>query len=195
MSRIAVALLVSVFPLAAVAAPETYTVDPLHTFPHFAVSHLGFSTMHGRFDRASGKITLDRAAKTGAVDIAIDAASIDTGFSKDPGGKRSRDEHLRSPDFFNVVEFPKITFKSVKVNFKGGEVASVEGNLTMVGVTKPVTLTVTRFKCGADPFGKKERCGADAVGQIKRSDFGIKYALPAVGDDLKLTFEIEAIRD
>lgn len=195
MSRIAVALIAFAFPVAAMAAPESYTVDPLHTFPHFEVSHFDFSTMHGRFDNTSGKITLDRVAKTGTVDIAIDAASITTGFSKDPSGKRSRDEHLRSPDFFDVAEFPKIVFKSTKVNFKGDDVASVEGTLTMIGVTKPVMLTLTHFKCAVDPLNKREKCGADAFGQIRRSDFGMKYALPGVGDDLKLAFEIEAFKD
>ena len=94
-----------------------------------------------------------------------------------------------------MAEFPKITFKSTKVNFKGNDVTSVEGNLTLTGVSRPVTLAVTHSKCGQNPLNKKEMCGADAVGQIKRSDFGMKYALPAVGDDFKLTFEIEAYKD
>lgn len=184
------AILSTTLPLAAQAA-DSYTIDPAHTFPHFAINHLGFSTMHGRFDETSGKVTLDRAAKSGTVDISIKTASVNTGFAK-------RDEHLKSPDFFNAAEFPSITYKSSKMKFKGDTPASVEGELTMNGVTKPVTLTVNDFKCGPnpmDPTKKQIKCGADASAQIKRSDFGIKFALPAVGDEVLLTFEIEAAKD
>lgn len=182
---IAVLLLASL-PLAAHA--ESYTIDPPHTYAHFSVSHLGFSTMQGRFDKSSGKVTLDRAAKSGSVNIEIETASISTGFAK-------RDDHLRSPDFFNAAEFPRISYKSNMIKFNGDTPASVEGNLTMAGVTKPVTLTIDAFKCGANPMNKKEECGAAASAQIKRSDFGIKYALPGIGDDIKLVFEVEAYKD
>jgi polyisoprenoid-binding protein YceI len=174
-------------PLSAQAA-DSYTLDPAHTYPNFTISHLGFSTMHGRFERSSGKVTLDRAAKTGSVEIAIETASVNTGFAK-------RDDHLKSPDFFNAAEFPNITFKSTAFHFKGDTPSSVDGNLTISGVTKPVTLTIDSFKCGAHPMNKKEMCGADASAQIKRSDFGIKYGLPAIGDDVKLDFEIEAMKN
>jgi polyisoprenoid-binding protein YceI len=182
------ALVVSVaLPLSAFAA-DSYTVDPNHTFPHFSINHLGFSTMHGRFDKTSGTVTLDRAAKTGSVEIAIESASVSTGFAK-------RDEHLRSPDFFNAAEFPAITYKSTAMHFKGDTPASVDGNLTISGVTKPVTLTIDAFNCGTNPMSKKDECGAGASAQIKRSDFGVKFGLPAVGDDVKLVFEIEAIKN
>ncbi len=180
-------LLAASLPLTAHAA-ESYTVDPMHTFPHFSISHLGFSTMQGRFDKTSGKVTLDRTAKTGSVEIAIETASVSTGFAK-------RDEHLKSPDFFNAAEFPTISYQSTALHFKGDALASVDGNLTMAGVTRPVTLTIDAFKCGANPMNKKDECGAAASAQIKRSDFGIKYGLPNVGDDVKLVFEIEAIKD
>lgn len=169
-------------------AAESYTVDPAHTFPYFSISHLGFSTMHGRFDTSSGKVTLDLAAKTGSVDIAIDANSISTGFAK-------RDAHLKSPDFFNAAEFPTITYKSSSIKFKGDVPVSVDGNLTLLGVSKPVTLTIDAFKCGTNPMNKKDECGAAATAQIKRSDFGMKAFLPGVGDDVKLEFEIEAYKD
>jgi polyisoprenoid-binding protein YceI len=181
------ALFVTALPLAAHAA-DSYTVDPAHTFPHFTVNHLGFSTMHGRFDSSSGKITLDMAKKTGTVDISIATSSLSTGFAK-------RDEHLKSPDFFNVAEYPSMTFKADSMKFKGDALASIDGNLTLLGVTKPVTLTIDAFKCGAHPMSKKELCGAAATTQIKRSDFGMKTFLPAVGDDIKLEFEIEAYKD
>lgn len=182
------ALVVSVaLPLSAFAA-DSYTVDPPHTFPHFSISHLGFSTMQGRFDKTSGTVTLDRAAKTGSVEIAIESASVSTGLAK-------RDDHLKSPDFFNAAEFPNITYKSTAMHFKGDTPASVDGNLTILGVSKPVTLKIDAFNCGTNPMSKKDTCGAAASTQIKRSDFGVKYGLPAVGDDVKLVFEIEAIKN
>jgi len=191
MKRSLLALLVAgSLPLAAHAA-NSYTIDPQHTYPHFSVNHLGFSTMQGRFDTSSGKVTLDAAAKKGTVEFSIEAASVNTGFAK-------RDDHLRTPDFFNAAEYPTITFKSTAVKFKGDKPTSVEGNLTMLGVTKPVKLEVSAFNCGLhpmDPTKKKFVCGADAQAEIKRSDFGMKYGVPAVGDTIKLVFEIEAIRD
>ena len=95
----------------------------------------------------------------------------------------------------DAAEFPAITFKSSKIKFKGDAPASIEGELTMLGVTKPVTLTVTEFKCGENPMSKKYECGAGAVAQIKRSEFGMTKFLPAVGDDIKLEFEIEANKE
>lgn len=180
-------LLAATLPLAAHAA-DSYTADPAHTYALFSVSHFGYSTMHGRFDRSSGKVTLDRTAKNGTVDITIEAASVSTGFAK-------RDEHLKSPDFFNAAEFPSIVYKSDSIKFKGDTPASVPGKLTLLGVTKPVTLTIDAFKCGPNPMSHKEECGAAATAQIKRSDFGMKAFLPGVGDDIKLEFEIEAYKD
>lgn len=177
----------STLSLSALAA-ETYTVDPAHTFPHFSINHLGFSTMHGRFDKTSGTITLDRAAKTGTVDIGIDTDSISTGFAK-------RDKDLKSPDFFDVAEFPTMTYKSSSITFKGDTPVSVNGSLTLLGVTKPVKLTIDAFKCGINPMHKKEECGAGASAEIKRSDFGMKAFLPGIGDDVKLVFEIEAYKN
>jgi len=189
MRRAVVVGLLSVVPAAAAfAAPESYTIDPNHTFPHFAISHLGFSTMHGRFDKTQGKLVIDQEKKTGSVEVVIDATSVDTGFGK-------RDDHLRSPDFLNVAEFPEIKYKSTKVTLLDGDKANVEGELTLMGVTKPVTLDVHRVHCGVHPMNKKDVCGFDATATIKRSDFGVNYALPAIGDEMKLTFEVEAVKE
>ncbi len=179
---------VSALPAVGLAAPSTYTVDPAHTYPHFAINHLGFSTMHGRFNATEGKITVDLAGKTGAVDIKIDANSVDTGFQK-------RDDHLRSPDFLNAAEFPAITYKSNKVVISDNSSATVDGTLTIMGVSKPVTLAVDHIQCGANPMNKKETCGFNATATIKRSDFGVNYALPAVGDEMNITLEVEAVKD
>ena len=174
-------------PLTALAA-DNYTIDSAHTYPHFSISRLGFSTMQGRFDKTSGKVTLDRAGRTGSVEIDIESASISTGFAK-------RDDHLRGPDFFVTEEFPTISYKSTKFNFNGDTPSSVDGDLTILGVTKPVTLTISSFNCGTNPMSKKDTCGAAASTQINRSDFGVKYGLPNIGDDVKLVFEIEAIKN
>lgn len=195
MLKIASAVIFAVLPVSVMAA-ESYTIDPLHTFPNFAINHLGFSTMHGRFGKTAGKLTLDQATHSGAVEVEIDAASVDTGFVK-------RNDHLRSPDFLNAAEFPDITYKSTKVTItgdasRGNATAVVEGNLTISGVSKPVTLKVTRMHCGINPMDPKKeqyRCGFDAEASIKRSDFGIKYGLPAIGDDMNIALEVEAVRD
>ena len=182
-----VVLLSAILLLPATGIADSYTIDPTHTYPNFTINHLGFSTLHGRFAKTSGTLSMDKAKGTGSVDIVIDAASIDTGFKK-------RDDHLRSPDFFNVVEFPEMTFKSTKVTFSG-KGATVVGDLTMKGVSKSVTLTVDSINCGVHPFNKKDVCGFNASTQLKRSDFGIKYALPAVGDDVMLSIEVEAVKN
>jgi len=182
-------------PFAASAAPETYNLDPTHTIPVFSVSHFGMSTVYGHFERSSGKVVLDRAAKTGSIEVKIPTATINTGDSKRADGQRSRDEHLRTTDFFNVAEFPEMVFKSTKVNFAGDKVQSIEGNLTLLGVTKPVTLTATAFNCGANPMSKKEMCGADLAGSIKRSDFGMKYGVPAISDEVKLLIAVEGYKE
>lgn len=188
-------LILAALPLAAAAAPENYTLDPYHTYPNFMVEHWGLSMMFGRFDKTTGKFSLDRAAKTGSVELTIETASISTGDNERGGRPRSRDEHLRQADFFNVAEFPRMTFRSTKVNFDGDLPSSVEGNLTLLGVSKPLTLSFERFKCGQNPFSKKDRCGGNAVGKIKRSDFGMRTAIPAVGDEIMLNIEFEGDKD
>ena len=184
-----------VLPAAAFAAPETYNLDPTHTTPNFSVQHLGMSTVYGHFERATGKVVIDQAAKTGSVEVKIPTATISTGDAKHTDGTRSRDEHLRTTDFFNVAEFPDMTFKSTKMNFAGDKLQSVDGNLTLLGVTKPITLAATAFTCGANPMSKKAMCGGDLSATIKRTDFGMKYAVPAIGDEVKLIIAVEAYKE
>lgn len=193
MYRLAAAALLAL-PLSAFAA-DSYTIDPYHTFPGFTIDHLGISTMYGRFDKTTGKATLDRAAKSGSLDLTIEANSITTGDNDKGSRPRSRDEHLRSPDFFNVAEFPTMTFKSTRVVFKGDNPATLEGNITLLGVTKPVSFTIDRWRCMTHPQSKKDICGGNASGTIKRSDFGMKFAIPGVGDEQQLYIEMEAIKD
>ena len=175
----------------AFAAAESYTLDPNHTYPNFTINHLGFSKMHGRFGSTSGKMTLDRETMTGSIEVTIDAASIDTGFGK-------RNDHLRSPDFLNVGEFPTITYRADNVKLNKDGTGDVHGKLTLAGVTKDVTLHVDHMNCATHPFDpskKKFVCGFNATATIMRSDFGVKYGLPAIGDEMQLEFEVEAERN
>ncbi len=195
MKKAVIAVIAVAAPFAVQAAPESYTLDPAHTFPYFEVDHLGVSTMRGFFRKSSGKFTLDHAAKAGAVEINVDTASIDTGDNDKGNRPRARDEHLRTADFFNVAEFPRMNFKSTGVKFVGDNPAEIAGQLTLLGVTKPLTLKVERWICKDNPMSKKPMCGGNASATLKRSDFGMKYGIPAIGDDLKLFFEFEGYKD
>lgn len=188
-SKLMLALLA---PLPVLAAPVTYNIDPIHSFPNFTIGHLGMTQIHGRFERMTGKVVLDTAAKTGALEVKIPTATVSTGDAKRNDGTRSRDEHLRAADFFNSAEFPDMLFKSTKFNFAGDKLESVDGTLTLLGVTKPVKLNVTSFNCGAHPFTKKPMCGAYVEGTIKRTDFGMKFGVPAIADEVKLAIGVEA---
>jgi polyisoprenoid-binding protein YceI len=169
-------------------ASESYTLDASHTFPSFEVMHLGYSLQRGRFNKTSGKITMDAAGRKGTAEITIDAASVDTGLAK-------LEEHLRGEDFFNVAKHPTITFKGDKFTFDGDKVKSVSGNLTMLGITKPVTLNAAYFNCADHPMAKKKACGGDFTTTVRRTDFGMKYAVPAVADDVTLRIQVEAFKD
>jgi polyisoprenoid-binding protein YceI len=193
--RILAAALSAAIPVTALATPSTVTFDPVHTFTYFSVEHLGLSNQLGRFDRTTGRISLDPAARDGSLEVAIDAASVDTGDSEKNGRGRSRDEHLRSADFFNTAEFPKITYKATHVAFNGDTPASVEGKLTLLGTTQPVALKVERFRCMAAQGTRKERCGGNATARFKRSDFGMKYGIPGVGDEVTLMIAFEGNKE
>lgn len=173
---------------AVLAAPETYVIDPNHSMPRFEYSHLGYSSQSSRFDKTTGKITIDRVAKTGVVDVTIDATTVDSGFPL-------FNTHLLGEDFFNTAKYPTITFKSTSVKFDGDKVASVDGNLTVKGVTKPVSLTLNSFLCMPHPMLKKDACGATATTKIKRTDFNMAKYVPYVSDEVMLTIPVEAIKE
>jgi len=189
MLKPALACLSSLAAAAAVAAPVTYTLDPNHTFPSFEADHFGgMSILRGKFDASSGKVVLDKDARSGTVEVTVDMTSIDFGHPK-------LNEHTKSAEMFDVVKFPTATFKGKLANFKGDAPTSVEGQLTLHGVTKPVTLTVNQFKCMVNPMYKKEVCGADAEGSINRADFGVNYGQQfGFKMDVKLRIEVEGIR-
>ena len=187
MKSIVAAVVVSLVAAPALAA-DCYTIDPAHTFPHFEVSHFGFSTHRGQFNKTAGKLTLDRAAKTGSIEIVVQTASVATG---DP----RLETELRSDKFFNVEKHPTMTFRSKTLRFNGDVPAAAEGELTLLGVTRPLTLMIARVQCGAHPMNKKEDCGAEVSGTLKRSDFGMKTFIPAIGDDVTIRIQVEAWKD
>jgi polyisoprenoid-binding protein YceI len=196
MKRTAIALVAATLPLAAAAQVESYNIDPYHTVPYFETDHLGFATMRGRFDKPTGKFAIDRAAKTATLEIVIETKTLSTGDPDRDARPRTRDEHLRTPDFFNVAEFPTMTYKSTGVKFQGDDLDVVEGNLTLLGVTKPVQLKIVRWKCGPDPRtqGKRYQCGGNATGMFKRSDFGMKFGIGPIGDDVTLWMSFYGFR-
>ena len=172
------------------SANSTYVIDTagVHYYAGFQISHLGFSTMHGRFDTLSGTIKYDDAEPTNSqVSVTIKASSINTNMAK-------RDAHLKSPDFFNVEEFSDITFVSTKLVKTGEKKAKMTGNLTMMGVTRAITLDTTLINIGANPFSKAPTAAWSARGTIKRSNFGSKYGAPAIGNEVTLIIDIEALK-
>jgi polyisoprenoid-binding protein YceI len=179
------ALLASV----ALAEPVTYQVDPAHTYPSFAADHFGgVSVWRGKFDHSSGTIVLDREKGTGTVDITVDAASIDFGMPK-------LNEHAKSGEMFDVAQYPTATYKGKLADFKNGAPTRVEGEFTLHGITKPLTLTINSFMCKPYPPDNKEHCGADASGSFNRADYGIKFGEKyGFKMEVQLAIQVEAVR-
>jgi len=186
MKRLALFAALAAASVAVQAAPVTYTIDNSHTYPHFTYNHLGFSNQTHKFDKTSGTVVLDRKAKTGSVDVTIYATSVNTGYAL-------FNEHIQAADYFDTTVYPTLTFKSTGMKFKGDQPVSVAGNLTIKGVTKPVTLKITHFKCQPHPMLKVEACGANATTQVKRSEFNMGKNVPFVSDEVTLTIAIEAV--
>ncbi|MFT3801462.1 MAG: YceI family protein [Burkholderiaceae bacterium] len=169
------------------AFAQTYNLDPSHTYPSFEADHLGISVWRGKFNSSKGTVAIDRAAKTGSVNITIDPASIDFGNEKLNG-------HAKSADMFNVEKFPTITYVGKTVKFDGDTPVEVDGELTMLGVTKPVPLKIRSFKCIDHPMLKREVCGADATAEFDRSEFGLNYGLPRFSPKVRLAIQAEAVK-
>ena len=171
------------------AAPITYNVDPDHTHPTFDVDHFGgLSVWRGNFKKTTGKVTLDTAAKTGTVDVIIDTATIDFAHDK-------LNEHVSGPEMLNVAQFPTAEYKGTLGGFTNGAPTTVSGNLTLHGVTKPVTLKINSFKCMQNPMSKKDVCGADASGTFNRADFGVNYGQQyGFNQDVNLHIQVEGVK-
>lgn len=194
LSRAALIALLACVPAAAMAATEQYTIDPEHTFPSFEADHMGISIWRGKFNATRGKVTLDKAADTGAVtagtvDITVDLASADFGHDK-------LNEHAKGPDLFDVAKYPRATYHGTLAGFEDGRPTRLVGELTLHGVTRPVELDINLFNCVPHPMLKREQCGADASGTIQRDDFGID-AGKEYGFDMTVTLriQVEALHD
>jgi polyisoprenoid-binding protein YceI len=173
----------------ALAAPVTYEVDPGHTYPSFEADHMGgLSVWRGKFDKSSGTIVVDKDKSSGTVDITIDTSSIDFGHEK-------LNEHTKGPDLFDVTKYPTATYKGTLAKFVNGAPTQVDGQFTLHGVTKPLTLTIDSFLCKPNPMTKKEVCGADAKATFNRKDYGMPFG-EAYGFkmDVKLAIQVEAVR-
>jgi polyisoprenoid-binding protein YceI len=175
-------------PGSAALADEVYNIDAVHSQPRYEIQHMrGLTTQTGYFTKLSGKVTLDRAAKKGSIDVTIDTTSI---RSHDAS---RLDAILKGEQYFNVEKYPTMTFKSSSLNFDGDKIVGADGELTMIGVTKPVALKVTNFSCGENPFNKKPMCGGEVTTTIKRSEWGMKTGIPtSSGDDVRITIPLEA---
>ena len=184
MSFRVLSLLLASAVIPAVASPVTYTLDPSHSFVHFAYSHMGFSHQEQRINKVSGSITFDAAAKTGSVDVAIDLRSVDTGSKLD--------EDIQGPEFFDTAKFPVATFKSTAVRFVGDKPVAINGDLTIKGITKPAVLKLENFHQGIHPFRKSPAIGADATAKISRAAYGMGADEPLVGDEVTVRIDLEA---
>lgn len=170
----------------ALAAPTTYAIDSDHTHPAFEFPHMGLSWWRGLFGKTTGTVTLDRAAKSGAVDITVATGSIE--FAHD-----EMNQHAVSDKWFNVVKFPTATYKGA-IKFSGDKPSAVDGQLTLLGVTKPVTLKITHFNCIDHPYYKREACGAEAEAELNRADFGLTKGAEGEMGKVKLRISVEALK-
>ena len=176
--------------IAGVAQAETatYAIDPSHTFATFEISHFGASVNRGRFDKKEGTVQLDKAAKTGKVELTIDITSINTGFAP-------FEKHLQSADVFDAAKFPTAKFVGDKFVFDGDKVVSVSGNLTIKGKTNPATFKANQFACYDSPMVKREVCGGDFETTIDRTQFGLDYGIQyGFPKNVRIVAQIEAVK-
>lgn len=187
MKPVLVAVALALASTVAFAAPLTYKIDANHTDVVASWSHFGFSNPVAHFGKVDGSITYD-PANVGAskVEVTLPLSGLNSHIG-------DFDDHLRSDDFFDAGKFPNVTFKSTSVKAAGKGKLTVVGNLTIKGITKPVTLAVTINKVGVQPMANREAAGFNATTTIKRSDFGVGKYAPNVSDDVKLTITTEAI--
>ena len=170
------------------AEPASYAIDPTHTFVTFEISHFGAAVNRGRFDKKQGSVQLDKAAKSGKVEITFDMTSVNTGTP-------AFDKHLQSADLFNAAQHPTMKFVADKFVFNGDKVASVEGQLTLLGKTGPLTLKANQFACYDSPMLKREVCGGDFEGTIDRTQWGMNYGVEwGFPKNVRLVVQVEAVK-
>ena len=176
------------FVAAAHAESATYAIEPNHTFATFEIGHMGTSTNRGRFNKTSGTVTLDKAAKTGALDVTVDTTSLDTGTA-------AFTKHISSDEMLNVAAFPTAHLVATKFVFNGDKVAEIDGTLTLMGKTNPVVLKAQNYNCYMSPMVKREVCGGDFDATIVRSQYGVTYGLNyGFPDTVHLVIQVEAVK-
>ena len=185
--RLAAVVLGAALVAAPAMAQEVYVFDAKHTTPTFEVMHIGFSQQRGLFGSTTGKVSIDRTAKKGTIDVSIATASLVM--------SQALQNLVKSDEFLNVEKFPTMTYKSADLVFDGDNLVGANGEFTMLGVTKPVALKVTSFKCAPNPFNKRPMCGGEATATLKRSDFGMKAALGAASDEIRIVIPFEAAKE
>jgi polyisoprenoid-binding protein YceI len=186
--HIALAFALSGLAVSAFAGADTYTIDPAFSLAHFDIERVGFSSQRGSFNKTSGQFTLDLAARTGSVEFTINTRSIDMGSA-------AWTSHLSDEGLFNVKKFPTMQFKSDKLVFDGEKVIAAEGRFTMLGVTRPLTVTVSNFQCGPSPVDKRAMCSGNVSGKLNRSDFGLTKYIPAVSDAVTISVPVDAYKN
>lgn len=170
------------------AQSAAYAIDPTHTFVTFEIGHFGTSTNRGRFDKKEGAVQLDKAGKSGKVEMTIDMTSINTGTS-------AFDKHLQSADLFDAAKYPTAKFTADKFAFNGDKVSEVSGTLTLLGKTNPITLKASQFNCYQNPMLKREVCGGDFETTIDRTAYGLNYGIQwGFPKDVRLLVQVEAIK-
>ena len=189
MKKLLLGTLFAAVAVSANATPVTYELDPDHTYPSFEADHFGgLSTWRGKFTKSAGKVVLDRAAKTGTIEVTVRTESVDFGHEK-------MNAHAKGEEIFDVAKYPTATYKGKFTAFNGDVPAEAQGDFTLHGVTKPLTLKINRFKCMPHPMKKKEVCGADASAEFNRADYGVNYG-QAYGFDMgvKLQIQVEGLK-
>jgi polyisoprenoid-binding protein YceI len=187
MSGMLAAALFALVAGAAQATPELYTIEPLHTYPSFELSHQGISYWRGKFNKTSGKVWLDRDKQTGRVEISIDTSSVNFGLAM-------MDQRARGEEWFDVEKYPTARYVSESITFSGGVPVSVNGQLTLRGITQPVKLDVVEFKCIEHRLFKREVCGADVRAEFDRRQFGMVNDIINDNGKVRLQIQVEAIK-
>jgi polyisoprenoid-binding protein YceI len=167
-------------------AQEAYVIDGTHTTPMFEIRHMGMSTQRGFFTDTAGRIVLDRAAKKGSVDVLIGTASVMT-------ASKILNDVLKRNDYFNTAQYPAMRYVASELVFEGDVPVAANGTLTLLGVTKPVPVKITDFRCGTHPLLRRPMCAAEVSATIRRSQFGMTGGLPnAAGDEVRIVIPVEA---
>lgn len=169
-------------------AAESFVLDPEHTFPSFEIRHQGVSLLRGKFNRSQGRVVLDPGGPGNLIEVSVDASSGDTGHD-------GLNQKLLGGNFFNTARFPEIRFVANEVAFQDGKPVSANGTLTMLGVSHPIVLEIRDYACTRQFPTLRPMCGADVHTSLRRSDFGMVYGIPLIGDEVKLAIEVEGFRE